>query len=472
MIDIKKESQVNLEKVCHKLMSLLIGLIFWCLIMPYRSMGNQAMANLGCNPFEQTKVTVDKSLSPFWAQEYTGSDLVRLELQNIMNDAFFIQENLLEIWDSSKNNHGHYVSSMMIGPHQGATIPSDWMLGIFNIKKEKTIPDSTQANWEEMTHNLESLVDGVQNPLYVNFSMGLAQRQDWAELLVKAHQRGATIVMAAGNQGLPLDEFEEKIGRDDHVILVSHLDTDGLPHADTNLSDHTTISAPSSFEINAMDFYHESNYNEKGLHHEFGGSSGAAPQVSVALAVFTLLTEYYLDVQEAKHLLKATALPYAFIPTPNRAGHGLLNTYKIFHWAKNISKVCDGHFHCIKNNIVMVDKYLPKLSALEKSQLEEAKNEFASCFEKNHNDVDSDLKRGCEKKKNALRMIRKSSFLTLDPKLFKGLECIAREYHYEKNAQFYNGVFKALTQSMKEMIDGLEEMGADQELSRLRENFF
>ncbi|MFN8370404.1 MAG: hypothetical protein U0T83_07240 [Bacteriovoracaceae bacterium] len=64
-----------------------------------------------------------KGLSTFWAQEYTGADLLRERLNTI--PALNITDNLFgSLGFSEQNKHAEHVSNLIEGPHASALIPN------------------------------------------------------------------------------------------------------------------------------------------------------------------------------------------------------------------------------------------------------------------------------------------------------------------------------------------------------------
>lgn len=276
-----------------------------------------------CKYFNKERPSHNVSgLTKFWAQEYTGADLVREELKSVDTSKVF---DLVGVWDSDVVKHGEHVSNLIASSKSSAIIP---------------ISDQKKLNYEKL-ESVGSYLDGYEKlvekclrenscPQYLNNSMGWKGSELIASAVDKLTNTGKerVFITTAGNENIHLRKQNGakcNLSKKDGVIIVASHGYNGYRSFFSNYSDQIMISAPSNNEV--------TSYDDSGSEKAFGGTSGAAPQVTGALAAFTLVTGFNLNTKQSKLLLENTATP--FYPRGSLAmGAGHLNSYKMHAVAK------------------------------------------------------------------------------------------------------------------------------------------
>ena len=145
----------------------------------------------------------------FWAQNYTGADLLREEIKKL--DTPFHPASIIGVWDGS-SKHGEHVSQIIAGPKSSAVIPSS----------NPIIPVETYYT-EDYIEAYQSFVQNCREqnhcPIYINNSMkwgyGPLDSGDYLtepRLASSMHSMGTTIITAAGNDSQPVGRLKETIG--------------------------------------------------------------------------------------------------------------------------------------------------------------------------------------------------------------------------------------------------------------------
>ena len=106
-------------------------------------------------------------LHPFWAQEYTGVDLLREKLRQSPH-SWELPHNLVQSLDTPDELHGEQVCQLIAGPHLSAPIPLEQPLNYMCfadvIEKEEAL-----SNW------LQHCLANDTCPSYINVSMHLPE---------------------------------------------------------------------------------------------------------------------------------------------------------------------------------------------------------------------------------------------------------------------------------------------------------
>jgi hypothetical protein len=366
-------------------------------------------------------------LSAYWAQEYTGADLVRERLKSSINEP-----GLIEVWDS--NEHGESVSNLIAGPKPSALIPSDskpvvrYVDGMFNAEAAHLKAASECMNEKNCGK-------------YINNSIEWRDSKLVAEAIEKVGDH-SVFVTANGNEGVLTENAKRVIGVKDKIIMVGSLAPDGTGSTFTNFAPETTISAPSDNSLLSF------NGNEPT---KFGGTSGAAPQVTAALASFTVITGYQLNTIESKLLLGKTALPFTNYPAPNSLGSGMLNSYKIAEVAFRLKEKCKADKDCFKKSLANEQTY--KISSNATQVIKETQKGFPECAE---GLVKTSLAT-CEERKIIFKNLRKAAFLDhSNPNLWKLISCISQNDGMSKNSEFYESMAKRQGKSDAVLIAGFK----------------
>lgn len=191
-------------------------------------------------------------LTDQWAQEYTGSDLVR-QLLSENKLASNVGDNLVHVLDHSMLQHGEHVSNLIAGPHPSATIP-----GIRSGEYSSTEGSHFSAWTEYVTKNQERQTF----PGYLNISMEWLDDNSILESVKKISNSGTLVVTAAGNFSETIQKVKEQAASELNVIVVAQLSPSGLPFNASSFSEQVTISAPGD-ELTL-------SYSASGEPHAFG----------------------------------------------------------------------------------------------------------------------------------------------------------------------------------------------------------
>jgi hypothetical protein len=383
-----------------------------------------------------------EGLSTYWAQEYTGGDLLR---QRIEASAFPAErfQNLFSIWDSSELDHGTQVSHLIQSPERSATIPGPQQ----GYTSSATLWDMGLAT----ANHVEACGNSATCPRYINHSIAWNTLAS-AQFIEQASEPGTIFIDASGNGGGSVNEFKRQQAREDHIILVSSCTSEGKPSSFSDTSPEVSICAPSNREVTSFD--------SSGAPSSFGGTSGAAPQVTSALAAFTLISGYSLSTREAKKLLERTALPMPGMLHPNMFGHGMLNTYKIGELAYRAQSLCQNQAQkerCVRR-LLSTDGFYRIQDGDGREALRAAKEAFPNCATPAQpNEQAATANRSCDERRSTLERLRKASLLNSeDPELWSTLGCIVRqEQALAGNATYYDNMAQHLRRSKEETYDRL-----------------
>jgi hypothetical protein len=340
-------------------------------------------------------------LSNYWAQEYTGADLLRERL-NALDPKLIPPPNFIGVWDSRYGEHGTMVSNLIIGNKSTALIPSQHTIGYTDLTSTADYLDAYQAAFDQCRSSNSC-------PHYINNSMAWTIGNTIPSVIkTLVKETGAVFVVASGNANSIVNADMNQSAQDDDIILVASHGPTGEPSQFTNYSSALTISAPSDDHI----LSHSSNSYEI-----FGGTSGAAPQVTGTLAAFELIAGYKLSNKESKRLLEKTALPSLHLPVPNETGHGLLNTYLIGDIAFRLKEKCRGDKQCVQNSLSDDSTFTREKSV---TLLDNLKDFFPSCSGR---EIDREIisVKSCEEKSDYFKMLRQKAFISDSPEAWKAI---------------------------------------------------
>lgn len=229
----------------------------------------------------------------------------------------------LHIYPSARNpddleaNHGTYVADLV-----GAA----WPVGIGAFARISQVSNDGK---------LQGLLPASE-PLPVLLNRSMSETSDLefadpAQLAAYRNLKGRAIVV--GSSG---NDFPRRVSPMDRAmsdILVGNLEPDGSMSPSSQEDDRVVISAPGSGGGTGG-----ASLGPDGRTRPFGGTSGAAPLVTAALAnVGALLPG--IRLHELQDLLRRTAVPVAaFINEPVGNGAGALNAYKLLRVASRLRK--------------------------------------------------------------------------------------------------------------------------------------
>lgn len=361
-----------------------------------------------------------KGLSDFWAQEYTGSDLLR---KMLIDKEITAQDGskLFELLDTPSGDHGTNASNLIAGPSLTSLIPA----------KESSKFVDVQNHGSYSGYYSRAKVEGF--PAYISNSMTWPHNGMEARVIGWISNNSKTlIVTAAGNLGYVLDPNKIEAADNLNVLVIGSAAPSGEPSDFSQYSDRVVISAPSDNYIASV--------NKKKEFSIFGGTSGATPQVTAALAAFTLITGHKLNKSEAIQLLKSTAQKGSK-SFDGKHGAGILNTYKIGRIAFKLQEYCKNFVGEEKTSCIVQKISQSETYNFEPQDLSAARKAFAGCFP-----LESQSEASCTQRQAYFKLLREEALLNPRKDVLESLACIAKSQGYNQNALFYQSLVPASAQ--------------------------
>ena len=327
--------------------------------------------------------------------------------------------------------HGEKVSNLIASPYPSATIPSNKhfdYIGFDNLNQKSKFYDSFMRCQEENSC-----------PSYTNISMDIfSLSKEGFNVFDLIDRANIVTVTSAGNDERFMNSIKREYARNQDLIAVGNCGINGNPYHNSNYAPEVTVCAPADHNILR-------SYDFAGRIVEFGGTSGAAPQVTAALAAFTAITGYYLKPQESIEILKKTAIPHPHLPTQSNMGAGMLNTWKIGEVAFKLRKRCQENKTCYADSLQSEDTfkfYVDKPSLIK----------WTSDMEKEGGSR--------EEKENLLKDLRKAALLnSFDEQLWGLLASVNRKRCLEEQAQYYQSLANRAKKTDQELLYELEKTG-------------
>ena len=192
--------------------------------------------------------------------------------------------------------------------------------------------------------------------------------------------------------------------------------------------------------------------DDEGNPYPFDGTSASSPLVTGSLGGFKWLSGYYPTPEEAKILLKKTAIPTPYIyEEPRKNGVGLLNSYKLGMVGKRLSEICINDDDCFRQEIRNDEHYeFSKVEGLR----EDLMRAFPECFPIQEESFSEFI--GCEEKDIMFKSLRRA--VLLDPEatdLWEVLSCVYREAGFSLNSFALDIISISSLGSRDQMIDGI-----------------
>ena len=378
--------------------------------------------------YNEIQIFNTHSLRPFWAQEYTGVDLLREKLLDRPMD-WEVSPHLFQIWDTPDDQHGEKVSQLIAGPYASAPIPLEVPFDYFDINQ--LIHETGLVNWLYHCSSTDTC------PSYINISAGFPEQEDFLSPAIFPYEdedaisriklfvinpQMSTIVTAAGNEAILMQPSKQELSASEKIITVGNCDSDGNPDPTSSFSAKTTICAPSSD--------HQASYNFAGMMQTFGGTSGAAPMVTGALAAFTAITGYSLNSREATSILRKTAIPHPRLPSVSNLGVGMVNVFKIGEVAFRLRETCQRSEDC----------YARELMSKEAFIFPSNKQKFIGHCQDDQLDQ--------------LKELRREALLNpQEGELWELIACINRKQGLQGHAEYYQQLATRVKSSDEELID-------------------
>ena len=394
----------------------------------------------------------DGKLSDYWAQEMIGADLLREEIEKappLPEDKF-----LVAVFDSTEVDHSTYVQNLISDEGEQAVLPnlnnsqlqffqtggsSQYMSAVENITEGLNTEQSSMNNSVQTV--TEDLLSAQRIPSFINNSMNWKRSQTIYEAMSRIHPP-AVLVKAAGNvYPKSLDPLDSKFSKDFDSILVGSLSPIGFVSDFSQQGEEVHILAPSDDWITSAE--------SDGSYAKFGGTSGAAPLVTGALAGFEWLSGYHPTAKEAKLLLEQTALPTinSEFENPRRNGVGMLNAYKLGMAAKRLKEKCGTHPDCFKREIRNPANY--EFSINEENILKQVKKSFPECSGASATQTPV----SCEDKKSAFKKLRQALLLDIkNVSLLEQLHCIYKQEGFLENALNAEATIAAVTKDENKVL--------------------
>lgn len=302
----------------------------------------------------------DGLLTPFWAQEYIGADLVKEEMRQMTDlrkvpmsiyDSGFSKSQINLSFDipvdremngprQMKGHHGTSVASLINGP--GLVSVSE----LVNYVQLSRV--SPAAFYYSAVREIKQL---PVKPLVISNSMGWSS-DSVLELAQEVDQAGIIWVMASGNDHPnPIVEHE----RVAPVISVGSYSPRGLQSLSSQESDQLDILAPADEYQAAID-----GNGEDVL---FGATSGATPLVSGSIANAKALLPF-LSRAQIEALIKRTAIRsfHSLYSESNKTG--LFNAYRFFKVVQRLHSTCGLNASCVQGQIDQRQNYLFEVAEL------------------------------------------------------------------------------------------------------------
>lgn len=306
-------------------------------------------------------IILNKKLSPFWAKEYAGLDLVKDLIEQDRIGRFSDRENIsFAVFDlgfekdhislsegfldlivppqmngrrTMRANHGTSVLNLLTGPETIRATDVGTLVGLGGI-----------AHAFQYKYYLQEMEKRGVNPKVISNSLGW-NSESIPDLVKSASEKGTLWFLAAGNSfPEPVSELE----KNSEAMLVGSFAYNGLTSYEAQIDPKMVVLAPANKELLTID--------GQGKIYNFGASSGATPLVSATAINISFYLPNLKRAQMVK-ILKSTSWP----SVENKLGHGdlpgLLNSFKAVLVARNIALKCEDNGECIDKEIHSEEAY-------------------------------------------------------------------------------------------------------------------
>lgn len=402
-------------------------------------------------------------LSDYWAQEMAGTDLLREELEKI--NPLPKNKFLIAVFDGPRGDHNTHVQNLISHKKDQAVLPAlnTSQIQFFQTSGSSQYMDVVQnlilnSTNQQNIKNTESSIEGdvksmtepsKQLPSFINNSRVWGNSQPIYEAISQIHPP-AILIQAAGNSyPSPLGSVANQFSKDFDSILVGSLSPSGLVNYDSQEGEEIHILAPAGDYITSI--------GSDGKYKKFGGTSGATPLVTGALAGFEWLSGYHPTPEEAKLLLKQTAMPtiHSVFENPQRNGVGMLNAYKLGRVAKRLKEKCNTNLDCFKREVRYPENY--EFSIDKEEILKQVSLAFPIC-----SGQDNTQEVSCEDKKSVFKNLRRVILLDIENiNLLERLHCIYKQEGFLENAFNVKSMIIAVTRDEDQSLKHLEQIIQD-----------
>ena len=380
-------------------------------------------------------------LTDYWAQELMGGDLLREELEKHPPPE---AEHFISVLDSSEIDHDRQVKNLISDEGTQALLPElGSKIPIFHVAK----PDERNITLGRLQE--------LAPPHFVNVSMDVGFD---SSRIIEALGPQAVIVIASGNS-FPeeMNDNDRQLTREHNTLWAGSFSPDGFVSQFSQEGEGVSILAPSDHYITS---------SAKGKDKTFGGTSGAAPLVTGALAAFEWLSGHQPTRQQAKLLLEKSAIP---IPNsqeePQKNGKGLLNAYKIGQVALRLREKCGSPplssspslASCFEQEIAREENYQFTPNSDLEEELEEV---FPRCAHISTGGLDREGGTDdCEKVEEVFKKLKAEVLLSPERgELWESLSCIYRKAGFLENSTaldaiaLANGPREELLEDLKSLL--------------------
>ncbi len=246
------------------------------------------------------------------------------------------------------------------------------------------------------------------------------------------------LVTSAGNKndlGLSVHPDKARASKDFNAIIVGSLHPDGLRSDFSSQGRAVHIMAPSDYSLTSA-------YDD-GKYFPFGGTSGAAPLVTGSLAGFEWLSGYHPTPEEAKILLKKTAIPtlHSAFENPRKNGVGMVNAYKLGMVGKFLKGKCGRNVDCFKKLIRGQAAYwFPEDAGLDHA----IRQAFPQCSDQCRKSQLKNKNESCPSKAQVFKRLRKAAFLNPSKSaLWKKLACVYNQNGFKESGKAFLNIYRA-----------------------------
>ena len=383
-------------------------------------------------------------LSDNWGQEMTGTDLLKEELNQIPRPPHP---------EGKEYSHLATVISSGMGYN-------DISETINNILPKHNI----------FTHNLTAKKIKKDRKILRSNSFINIIRDSWNNKEYNALKplSPPSVLVADVETNSVNQDIQIKASKKFDLILVGSLSPDGLISDTSNSNKEVHILAPDAL-INTTQWNHT---------YSFTNNHGASSLVTGSLAGFEWLAGYHPTAEEAKILLKNTAIPTIYShEKPRTNGAGLLNAYKLGMVGKRLKQKCPidscddlqskrKRKKCVRENqrqqkvcfqreINNKENYAFNLDPGLTTDIATA---FPSCGTQNATDQNND----CTTKERIFKRLRQAVFLNPEKKdLWTYLSCIYKAEGFSQNSEALDRISLALSPK-QEIIGTLKKEMASQ----------
>ena len=440
----------------------------------------------------------------FWGQKMIGADLAKEEMEGI-NNLPSDSQNLLSVFDGSINvgsgTHKELVQNVAVGQgKQSVSEPADVETNFYNYKRMQEYVSGFENRYrrcekqgsrrscrnthypaianlsfgiidsEKFTGDLKNLYENDKSQLESGgpFNSQLLgkvvysseDRRELTDLLraldenfrsptpfylkqdqavERMNERGTLIVYAAGNKGnRPIQPYTKKAAGYG-AIVVGAVNSMGNRADFSQQGESVFITAPGENVTVA---------NDRGDFSKEDGTSISAPMVSGSLRNFILGSGYRLNSDEAKAVMRETAIPHNAGPGN---GVGIVNAYKVALVGKRLHRICGNDDRCKSQVIKDRGKSLYRFKRT-KGLLEKVEMFFPQCSSRGNGALTILCNRNCDEKARVLRQLRQEFLLNpQDSVMANYLACIYSSHGYEETAGFYlrGGNYTHLQQALR-----------------------